>query len=272
MKNQEIPGNIDLMIIDIDDAFIYHRTVAVANRIFLNEIAGLFSARIEEKKLLTTTNAFKEIFKIVFRNLFRIRLRKKNLGRLYALSVSALSLYALDVLRELSGLFGGGRSNRKIITLWAYTVKKLNIKCSDYVISRKIIKASLYPGMIEAYKKIRKENPKVYVAAISQNFSVDGKKDPIMDLLDIDFMKTNSFRCTKGFITGYDVDVADSDDKKRIAEAIIRKRKAKSIGLIMDDYEDLGLLELKNLKLVVYTKKIERFIDKNKYIAVKVDV
>lgn len=271
MKNKIIP-KIDLLIIDIDDAFIYHRTVAAANRIFLKEVAKLFSVKTGEKKLLTTAKAFTEIFKIVFANFFRIRLGKKNLCRLYALSVSALSLHILNVFRELSGCFGGGRSNRKMIMLWADTVKKLNLKYGDYLISKRTLKANLYPEMIKAYKKIRKENPNAYVAAISQNFSIDGKKDPIIDLLGIDFMKTNSFRCSKGFITGYDIDVADSHDKKSIAEAIIRKRRPKGIGLIMDDYEDLGLLELKNLKLVVYTKKIERFIDKNKYIAVKVDV
>ena len=153
MKNQEIPEDIDLLIMDIDDAFIYHRTVAVANRIFLKEVAGLFCAKTGGKKILTTGKAFKEIFRIVFSNFSRIRLRRNHLYRIYTLSISALSLYILNVFRELSGLFGGGRSNRKMIMLWADTVKKLNIKCSDYIISRKIIEAGLYPGMMEMYKK-----------------------------------------------------------------------------------------------------------------------
>ena len=36
MKDDESLKDIDLLIIDIDDSFIYHRTVAVANRIFLD--------------------------------------------------------------------------------------------------------------------------------------------------------------------------------------------------------------------------------------------
>ena len=52
-----------------------------------------------------------------------------------------------------------------------------------------------------------------------------------------------------------------------------RKRKPKRVGIIIDDYEDLALLELKNLKAVVYTPEIERFIDKNRYeITLRVEV
>lgn len=271
MSHEKFLKNIDLMIIDIDDSFIYHRTVAAANRIFLKTLCKLFRVRLK-KGFFTTKSAFSEILRI-FSRARHFNPEKKTIYRLFVLSCSALMLHLLNIVREIVNRFGCNLDNRLMIRIWAETIKALNIEYSEYMLSKRVLKRNIYKKMLRVCKAIKKSNPKICVAAISQSFSISGRKDPIKALLGIDFMITNIFYCRKGRINDYGIIVGGGRDKKRIAQDIIRKRRPRSIGLVIDDYEDLELLKLSNIKMVVYTPKIERFIDKNRYdIALRVDV
>jgi len=264
---------IDLLIMDIDDAFLYHRTVAAANRIFLNTIAGFFGARIREKRLLTTADAFMKSLKVIFYNIHEFRFSKRGFRRFAILSGYAVLLHLLNAARELFNLLGGKMSNKAIIMAWAAAVKKARINEKEYSTDKEVIRKSLYDETKEVFDRIRRANRKMDIAAISENFSLSTRKDPIIRLLDIGFMKSNTLICDKkGDITDYKISIASRDDKKRVAQAIIMKTKAKNIGIIIDDYDDLGLLGIDGLKLVVYAPKIERFIDKKRYCAIRVDV
>ena len=46
--NSVYKGKLDLLIIDIDDTFVYHRAVAVANKIFLSLIYSLFGKKLKD--------------------------------------------------------------------------------------------------------------------------------------------------------------------------------------------------------------------------------
>ena len=271
MKDDESLKDIDLLIIDIDDSFIYHRTVAVANRIFLDNFLGLFGTRAEG--FFTTKETVIEVLKVIYRRLFSFRPRKNNLYNLLVLSGSALLLHTLNLTRVAVNMLGGRMSNRTIIGLWADTVAYLGIDCDECIISKETVKKNIYPEMKQIYDEIKSMDPHMFVAAISENLSVEGRKDPIMGILGIDFMKTNMLLCKKGKINGCKKDVCDGKDKRRIAEEIIMIRRPKKVGIIIDDYDDLELLSLKDVKVVVYSPKIERFIDKKRYdAAIKVDV
>src|SRR3989344_9388796 len=96
-------NKLDLLIIDIDDTFIYHRTVASANKIFLNSLCDFSIKRI-------------------------IRLAK-----------TGIYLHILNIIRKINNRFFKVVSCEKMIRIWADTVINLKIKAEDYEIPEKVI-------------------------------------------------------------------------------------------------------------------------------------
>ena len=101
----------------------------------------------------------------------------------------------------------------------------------------------------------------MYVLAMTESFNVKG--DPIKKILDIDEIISNKFISNKGIISKYKINVSKKEDKKKIAEKIIKKIKAKNIGIFVEEYDDIELLKLKNLRFIAYNKRLRRFIPDN---------
>ncbi|MBW2981503.1 hypothetical protein KY343_01355 [Candidatus Woesearchaeota archaeon] len=237
---------LDLLIVDIDDTFVYHRTVAAANKLFLS----LFGVKLKDKIYTTKKSIF-----LILLNFFRFRFQKK----IFKLFFIAIYLYFLNTIREINNKFFRTISSEKIIKIWANAVINLGIKSSEYQLSKKAIKNNLNQKVLEIYKSLKKSNPRMKVLAITQSFTVNG--DPIKDILDIDIIETNRFIVKDGIIVGSEINIKGGEDKKRIAEGVIKKLKAKNIGVFVDDYDDALLLKLKNLRFILYKKKLKRFID-----------
>ena len=100
----------------------------------------------------------------------------------------------------------------------------------------------------------------MYVLAITESFNV--KEDPIKKILDIDEIISNKFIANNGIISNYKINVSNGEDKKKIAEKIIKKKKSRNIGLFVEEYDDIELLKLKNLKFIAYNKRLRRFVTK----------
>lgn len=263
MKKKNIPKNIDLLIVDIDDTFLYHRTVANANMIFLEEVCRLFNAKAE-REILGTWQTLGKILYLKITRLHRLRLKKDVVFRILFLLKTAFVLYPLDAARVLLDRVRiKNNINSRMITRWAEAVKKLGIKGSEYGFSKETVKKALYPIVLGIYQTIRNSNPKMKTAAISMGFKARGKKEPLQELLKLDYYFSNEFLCGKnGRITGYKINIKNGQDKKRIAEKLVKRLKAKRIAVIIEDYEDLKLLELKNVAEVMYSRKIGKFIGK----------
>ena len=214
MVNQIYKGKLDLLIIDIDDTFIYHRTVALANKIFLNSLYDF---------------SIKKIIK---------------------LARTGIYLHILNMIRKVNNKFFRTISCEKMIKIWAKTVVKLKIKAEDYEISEEILKKNIYKNIFDIYRSLKKNNKDMYVLAMTESFNVKG--DPIKKILDIDEI-----------ISNYKINVSKKEDKKRIAEKTIKKIKAKNIGIFVEEYDDIELLKLKNLRFIAYNKRLRRFIPDN---------
>ena len=78
------------------------------------------------------------------------------------------------------------------------------------------------------------------VLALTQSFTVNG--DPIKEILKVDALESNKFIVKNGIIAGSKINIEDGKDKKRIAERMIKRFKAKNIGIFVDDYDDALLL------------------------------
>ncbi len=263
--NKNTLKGIDLLIIDIDDCFIYHRTVAAANWIFLDTVSGLFSTKTK-KQFLTTKEAFLKAIRTMIKGVTGFRPDKMLFARLLRLSYAGLVLYCMNTAREAVNSLGGRMSNRRIIERWAEAVKKIGITEKDYTMDKELLKQNMNQGVCLLYKGIKEINPGMHVAAISQHFSIKGKEDPMARILGTDSMNSNMFYTdSRGKITGYMIRVGDGRDKKAIADRLIKEMKPEKVGVIIGDYEDLGLLRLRKLKAVIYMPKIEKFIDKSRY-------
>ena len=251
---------LDLLIIDIDDTFIYHRTVALANKIFLKIIYGVFGKKLKEDKLYKTKKSLFLMFMVVILNFFRLKLDKIRIKKFFKLVKISVYLHFLNFIREINNRFFKLISCEKIIKVWANTVVSLNIKSSEYQLSKDVIQKNLNKKVLDVYNSLKKLNPNMKVVAITQNFVVNG--DNVKEILGIDLVKSNRFFVENGVISGFELKVKNGKDKKKIADEVIKKFKPKSVGLFVEDYDDISLLKLKNLKFVFYKKKLKRFICK----------
>jgi phosphoserine phosphatase len=253
--NSVYKGKLDLLIIDIDDTFVYHRTVAAANKIFLN----LFGVKLKDKMYTTKKSIF-----LVLLNFFRFRFQKK----IIKLFLIGFYLHLLNMIREINNRFFDIMSSEKVIKVWVNTVIRLGMKSSEYQLSRKALKNNLNKRVLEIYNSLRKSNPNMKVLAMTQSFTVNG--DPIKEILGVDMIETNRFISKNGIIVGSEINIKDGQDKKKIAERAIKKLKAKNIALFVDDYDDALLLKLKNLRFVLYKKKLKRFMQKEDNDVIKI--
>ena len=245
--NSVYKGKLDLLIIDIDDTFVYHRTVAAANKIFLS----LFGVKLKDKIYTTKKSIF-----LVLLNFFRFRFQKKIIKLFFI----GFYLHLLNMIREINNRFFGIISSEKVIKVWANTVISLGMKSSEYQLSRKALKNNLNKKVLGVYNSLKKSNSKMKVLALTQSFTVNG--DPIKEILGIDMIETNRFISKDGIITGSEINIRDGEDKKKIADRVIKKLKTKNIGLFIDDYDDALLLKLNNVRFVLYKKKLKRFMQK----------
>lgn len=264
-NNKNLPKNIDLLIIDIDDTFIYHRTVAAANRLFLENVFSLFGRKIEHNKIYTTKDSLLILFRLILFNFFRIKIKKEKIKKILILSKAAIILHFLNMIRSINNRFFRIISSKRMIEIWAKTVVSLKIRKEEYSISKKVIEDNFDKKILNIYNSLKKLNPKMHVLAMSQSFSIN--KDPIKDILGIDMIKSNTFSVNKqGFISGFELRIKNAEDKKQIADKLIRKIKPKNIALFADDYDDFLLLKLEKLKFVIHKKQLNRFLDKRKSI------
>ncbi len=196
-------GKLDLLIIDIDDTFVYHRTVAAANKIFLS----LFGIKLKDKIYTTKKSIF-----LMLLNFFRFRFNKKIIKLFW----TGFYLHFLNMIREINNRFFGIVSSEKVIKVWANTVINLGMKSSEYQLSRKALKDNLNKRVLEVYKSLRKSNPKMKVLAMTQSFTVN--EDPIKEILGVDMIETNRFISKGGVIIGSEINIKGGEDKKKIAE------------------------------------------------------
>ncbi|MFH1439150.1 MAG: hypothetical protein ABIG89_01175 [Candidatus Woesearchaeota archaeon] len=248
IKDLENLKNIDLLIIDIDDTFLPHRTVSIGYNLF---------------------------WKYFF--MFPKNLRLIN----YGIKLYTLKLYR-EFINKIRNPLINVKSNNDLIRSWSIIIKRLEIYSKDYAISKDNIKKKIYLKTLKLYNEIRKQNPNVYVLAITQSFNICSEKDkliiekitktdPICNILKIDELHSNIFYVNNsGKIISSDIIVKDGFDKLSIAEKVMRKIKPRTIGLFIDDYDDLALLRLKNkkdidLRIIFSGKKIRKYII-NKFI------
>lgn len=261
MIKEDFPKNIDLLIIDIDDTFIYHRTVAVANKIFLSLLCDIFCKKLDNTRIYTTKRAFLVIIRVLLFNFFRIKININKIKKLAKLAKTALYLHFLNVIRNINNHFFNLISSERMIRMWAKTIVSLNIKAGEYYIPEKTIKKNLNKGILGIYNSLKRINPKMHILAMTQSFNIN--KDTIKNILGIDMVESNIFTKDKGgFISGFELKVKNAEDKKKIADKLISKIKPNNIALFIDDYDDVLLLKLKNLKFVLYNKRLKKFLNK----------
>ena len=238
MKSKEsFNEKLDLLIIDIDNTFIYHRTVAAANKLLLKTIN-------KDLKFPKTKDSIK--------NTIRFLLPNKKQRKLI---ITGIKLYAFYFIRELVNKYYNRISSEWMIKEWAETIPKLNIKGEDYVLAEKTIKNNLNRDMVNIYKKIKAKK----VISLSEHFSIG--KDPIENILNCKNI-SNEFTLRKNKIVGYRLNIKNGKDKLRIAKKYVKSLKAKKIGIIIEDYDDLNLLELKPIIIVAHAR-LKRYIKKH---------
>jgi hypothetical protein len=228
---------LDLIIIDIDDTFLPHRTVNVGYKLFK-----------------------------------KYKFSKKGLN----LGILGLKLYFIKCIREIKNKFSKEKymSNEKLINIWASGIINAKIDAREYAMPEQEIKDKLFPKILTDFNELKKQNPTAHVIAITQSFNLinkndklDRKKtmnDPITSLLDIDELHSNIFYYDNNTVIDKELLIKNGFDKRDIAQKAINKYRAENIGLLIDDYDDLELLRLKgNVKIIFAGKKIKKRVNKH---------
>ena len=205
---------VELIILDLDDSLIKHRTVAAAYSLFFQAI------------------------------------QKLKLGRLLVLGFIGVLLNLLYYFRRFCNRFICYMSNRLLILIWSKTVVFLKIKKQEYIIEPKLLpKSQAYARYQDLVSKSIGSLSKVYKIGITQSFCFEDLDNPVKELLGLDEVYSNIFitKDSNGLISGAELHVSDKTDKRIIAEKVVKKISAKSIAVFIDDYDDLDLLKLDNI-------------------------
>ncbi len=251
---------LDLLIIDIDDTFVYHLTVAAANKLFLQNLHSMFGKKLNENELYTAPKTMLIAMKVVMLNFFRFKPTKQLIRRHIKLKYAAVQLYIMYIYRQIHNKLSNKIINSgKFINIWADAVVSLGITSKDYEIQGNLVKKAIDKKILSIYNSLRKQNPTMKVLAMTQSFVVN--ENTIKEILRINIFESNKFVTDKDSrICGYLLSVKSYEDKKRIAQDVVDKYKAKKIGLFVEDYDDYQLLSLENLRFVLYKKRLKRFI------------
>ena len=247
--------SLDVLIIDIDNTFIYHRTVALANRLVVENWCRLFGKKIYTQELYTTEKALGAMACVP---LWCFRWDTRCVKKLLILASSACTLYSLNLHRILANKMGLHVSNERMIRAWAKTIQRLRLISSDYVLAPQLVKRNLRPQMLALYKNIRRQNPALKVVAISQHFAIDG--GPLQKLLSIDVLISNRLKVRANRVVP-ELVCLNGEDKLRLAKRFCMG--AASVGVFIEDFDELPLLKLPSLAAVFCSRHMRRYLPSN---------
>ena len=180
----------------------------------------------------------------------------------YTLAYGAV-LHINKLYNDICNYFGVYKSNARLIKIFIEIAKKVDL--SEYLYSRKEIERKMYAGVKEFISKLNGRK-----VMLSQSFSFKGGLvERYKEIFDAELVSNELFY--DGGLR-WSVKIKNKYNKRRHAEEFARKYKAKSVGIIMNDYEDLELLNMKNVNMVIMKrgpKKLRKkadFVVENSYL------
>ena len=234
-KNElsKLLNSIDLFLIDIDDTLIPHLTVGGANKINREIISKRFfyNKLNQPDHVLTTKENLLFLFHAMFTRKWRLPKNKEDWGIVFLMLYYGIKLHMIKLINNFANFIHIRIGNACLINNFLRLLKKMSINVKDYQYTNDQIKKSLYPGVSTLLKKIKAKK-----IAMSESFAVSQYKS----VLGIDEVYCNTLQ---------KVIIKNSDDKYGIAKKLIQSKR--SVGILMNDYEDESLLKLPNIKLVI---------------------
>jgi phosphoserine phosphatase len=245
--------DIDLVILDADGTIAPHMTVAIASEAAkaLGIKAFCSRASVKEKRLQETAHFIKDTLLFLPRN-FRISTQINDHIMFARICFFGVFLYCIRYLNNMKNSIGMKADNKFLTDMFVYALRGIRIRHFFY--TQKEVEESMYPGAKEFLDRLKARK-----VMISQSFSFGNNFIGLYkNILKLDEIVCNAFVAEDGKITGGNVVVSSAEDKRRIALAIIRKHKAKHVCLLCNDYEDAGIAELPEVKLVIANNPARR--------------
>ncbi|MBI2136697.1 hypothetical protein HYU06_06520 [Candidatus Woesearchaeota archaeon] len=271
----------DLLIMDADETVAPNITVGLANEIFNHIILETLTNKEfdgNDKTILTPHQMLSK----VYHQIKDSRLApKKNIYRYVLLSklfFNGLRLYNNKITSQLLAKLIHKKSNHKkilkivISTLTDEKIRSLFEKStggkslSRYLYSKDEVENSLYSGVkgfVSYVSRLPKRNKNLKKIMISESFSVDGrikncKKQQLglvehyTQIFNLSALVSNQFICEKdGIIRDVKINIQSAEDKKKFAQEAIAKYKSKNVIVMANDWEDLLMSTLPEVKLVI---------------------
>jgi hypothetical protein len=267
--------DLDLIILDADGTVAPNITVGLANEIFNQLILETLTNRNineRDKKILTPRQNLKQLLKEIYGSKFAPKRGRAKYFLLAKLFINGIRLYNKRITSVLiAHLRHKKASHEKLLKLVVETLADKKIQSlikratgdesvADYLYTQNQVINSLFPGIVDYIKYIRKHNKKVKVVMISESFAINGKlknKDlglveHYTEIFNLNDLISNEFFCDRdGRITNVKINVQTAKDKEMHARNFINKYKAKNVAVIANDWEDFLLCRLPENKLVI---------------------
>ncbi len=244
----------DLLIVDVDDTFLPHRTVAIGNYLFLSRWYRLFGLSLPHRVYTT-----KEMFLSLLTALTSARgvfLSWRLLYGLALLSFSGAVLHLLEAVRRTANWMGLPFPTVTQMRLWGWTICRLHIGAAEYELPAEALSAALCPAAVERLRSLSGSDTEV--VGISEHFSCG--KDSLAGLLPFSRLVSNRFLTDRsGRIVGYRLDVTCAESKYRHALALAGRSRVRRVGIFIEDYDDRLLLRLPKLSYVWMHPRLWRY-------------
>jgi len=269
MRSKSIPrkqldqliASLDLLILDADGTVAPHMTVAIANDIvrrqYMVTIFGIDKDPHFSKRLLNTKETAFEMAHFLMKTKLKLSKSRRHYKRLLWLFSQGLGLHILKKINDLMDFFGIREpSSARLIKGFIQVLQGEDI--SEFLYEPEVIKESMYPGIIDVLNYMRKRNVILKTAMISQSFGLvpvgkeKGFLDQYVKILKLDDLVSNSIEYDRaGKINKISVDVKCADDKLKVAKQLIKKYRAKKVGIIINDYSDIKMAEMPETRLII---------------------
>jgi len=266
---------LDLIILDADGTVAPNITVGLANEIFNQLLLETLTDRnINErnKVILEPRNNIKQLFREIRGSKLSIKRGRAKYFLLAKLFISGLRLYNRRLTSQFAAQLKHNKaSHENLIRLVVQTLtgKKMqllvekatgNSSIEDYLYTKKQVEQSMYSGIIDFIKHLKKQNKKVKIVMISESFAVKGKLnnknlgllEHYRRILPLNDLISNEFCCSSdGCIKSVRINVQRAADKEAFAKKLISRYNAKNVAVIANDWEDFLLCILPETKLAI---------------------
>ncbi len=262
-------ADFDLLIVDADGTVAPHLAVGLANEIARRAVLKMIYSRHRAKReVLSTSQNFVSVVKYVFKHVPKFSHRLKDYCDVVTILLYGFKFHVIRSINNILNSFNLPTTNKLLINGVVNVFKNFDFMSVMY--TKKDIEKVLYPGV----KDLIKSAGSAKKVMVSEDFVIHGEERHLTgyfkDLLGLNEIVSNDVFVGKKGVTSK-IRIKDKHDKCNAAKDVIKRYKAKKVAFMCNDFEDVEIANLPQVKLVIANnpphrlRKVADYIVDNDY-------